>query len=63
MKSLGILRLGERRRHELSDSEVNYLLRHPYKWILLYEEPFFEKIDPFVLKLYDFLGKVYEYFK
>ena len=60
--SMGIVRIGEGGTYFLSECESLHLLRHPFKWTVLYEDKFFEFINPMVLKIYEFLGEVYNYF-
>ncbi|MBQ3497816.1 MAG: DUF4838 domain-containing protein [Clostridia bacterium] len=59
MKDMGILKLGEGGQHALSDCNLLYLFRQPFKWTTLYEESYWDFLNPYAVKLYDFLGIVY----
>lgn len=59
MKDMGITMLGEGAQHSLSDCNLLYLYRAPLKWTTLYEEPYWDALNPYAVKLYEFLGKVY----
>ena len=59
---MGITRLSERVNHELSDCDLLHLLRHPFKWCVLYDEPIWDTLNPTVVKIYEFLGDVYCFF-
>ncbi len=62
MKDMGILKLGEGGRNPLSNCELLYLYRAPQKWTTLYEEPYWDALNPYAVKLYEFLGKIYNFF-
>ncbi len=63
MKDMGITMLGEGSTHALSDCNLLYLFRVPQKWTTLYEEPYWDALNPYAVKLYNFLGKIYNMFK
>ena len=62
MKDMGITMLGEGAQHSLSDCNLLYLYRAPTKWTTLYEEPYWDVLNPYAVKLYEFLGKIYSIF-
>lgn len=62
MKDMGITMLGEASTHALSDCNLLYLYRVPHKWTTLYEEPYWDVLNPYAIKLYEFLGKIYNFF-
>lgn len=62
MKDMGITMLGEGATHGLSDCNLLYLYRIPQKWTTLYEEPYWDALNPYAVKLYEFLGKLYSIF-
>ncbi len=62
MKAMGILKLSEGVRNQLSDCELLYLYRAPQKWTTLYEEPYWDFLNPYAIKLYELLGKIYNLF-
>lgn len=63
MKDMGITMLGEGGKHTLSDCNLLYLFRAPQKWTTLFEEPYWDALNPYAVKLYNFLGKIYNMFK
>lgn len=62
MKDMGITMLGEGSTHALSDCNLLYLYRVPSKWTTLFEEPYWDFLNPYAVKLYEFLGKIYNAF-
>ncbi len=62
MKDMGITMLGEGAQHSLSDCNLLYLYRAPTKWTTLFEEPYWDALNPYAVKLYEFLGKIYSIF-
>ncbi len=59
---MGIPRMGEGATHYLSDCDLLHLFRHPFKWVTLYDEPYWDALNPYAVKLYNFLGEVYYFF-
>ncbi len=58
-----VLALGEgTRNRDLSDCEILHYLRVPFKWTTLYDEVYWDAINPYFLKLYEAIGKVYNFF-
>ena len=52
--------LGETtRERQFSDCEALHLLRIPFCWTELYENSFWDFINPLVIKVYSFLGKIH----
>lgn len=62
MKDMGITMLGEGAKHALSDCNLLYLYRAPTKWTTLFEEPYWDALNPYAVKLYEFLGRIYSIF-
>ena len=62
LEDMGITKMGEGAKHELSDCNLLYLYRHLFKWTTLYEEPYWDALNPYAVKLYEFLGKIYSIF-
>lgn len=61
-KEMNIQVLSEGSVHTLSDCELLYLCRVPYKWTTLYEEWFWDALNPLVVGFYKFFGKIYNSF-
>ncbi len=59
LKDMGITMMGEGATHTLSDCNLLYLYRHLFKWTTLFEEPYWDFLNPYAVKLYDFFGIVY----
>ena len=59
LKEMGVLVFGEGAKHELSDCELLYLYRDIHKWTTLYEEWFWDILNPVAVRLYEVLGKIY----
>ncbi len=62
LKEMGVLKFGEGAQHSLSDCELLYLFRAPYKWTTLYEEWFWDILNPVAVGLYKFFGFIYNLF-
>lgn len=62
MKAFGIVRLGEGNNRALSDCDILHLIREPFKWTVLFDEPYWDAFNPYMLKLYAFLEKIYNSF-
>ena len=58
----GVTRMGERPNHELSSNDLRHLTRRIYTWITLYDEPIWDAINPYALKVYEWLEKSYKLF-
>lgn len=56
---LGITRMGERPGHDLSSNELRHYTRRIYTWITLYDEPVWDAINPYAVKLYELMEKIY----
>lgn len=61
-REMGIRVFSEGARSELSDCELLYLYRDIHKWTKLYEEWFWDILNPVAVALYNFLGKIYNLF-
>lgn len=57
-----VFRMAESVTRNLSDCELLHLYRVPFKWGVLYEEPFWDVLNPYAIRLYEFLGKFYSMF-
>lgn len=62
IKAMGIRVMSEGNSRGISDCELLYLYRHPRKWTTLYEETYWDTLNPYAIKLYEFLGKIYAAF-
>lgn len=62
LKEFGVVRLGEPETRYLSDCNLLWLLRKPFKWTVLYDEPFWDFLNPAVVAIYNFLDKVHSFF-
>ncbi len=60
---MGVKRLSEGNNRYLSDCDLLYLFREPIKWTKLYDEPIWDFLNPLAVDLYEFLEKVYHFFK
>ena len=58
---MGITRMGERPKHELSGNELRHMTRRIYTWITLYDEPVWDAINPYALAFYDVLETIYSF--
>ncbi len=61
-KDMNVLVFSEGARSQLSDCELLYLYRPISKWTELYEEWFWDVLNPAAVALYNFLGKIYNIF-
>ncbi len=61
-KAMGVRVFSEGARSELSDCELLYLYRVATKWTKLYEEWFWDMLNPLAVNLYKFLGVIYNTF-
>lgn len=62
IKDMGIVRISEGNQNSyISDCDLLYLFREPQKWKVLYDEPYWDALNPYALKLYNFLGDVYRF--
>ena len=55
----GITRMGEMPGHELSDNDLRHFTRRIYTWITLYDEPIWDKINPYAVAFYELMEKLY----
>lgn len=62
LKEMGIRFLGEGGVHGISDCELLYLYRPVTKWTTLYEEWFWDVLNPYAIKLYQVLEVIYNLF-
>ena len=58
----GVTRMGERPNHQLSSNDLRHLTRRIYTWITLYDEPIWDAINPYAIKMYEWLEKSYNFF-
>lgn len=63
LKEMDVLVFGEGSNHALSDCELLYLYRDIHKWTTLYEEWFWDILNPSAVAFYEFLGKIYTLFE
>lgn len=61
-KDMNVLVFSEGARSQLSDCELLYLYRQVFKWTELYEEWFWDVLNPAAVALYNFFGKIYNLF-
>lgn len=60
---LGIKVLGEgTRQREFSDCQILHFIRSPFKWTTLYDEVYWDFIDPYFMKFYSLLEKIHNLF-
>lgn len=58
--AFGIEVIGEgTRQRELSDCEMTHHFRIPFKWTTLYDEPFWDALDPYFMMFYSLLEKIH----
>ncbi len=57
--AMGVTRFGEWQGHDLSDNDLRHLTRRIFTWITLYDEPIWDALNPFALKLYKALENLY----
>ena len=64
MKDMGILVFseGDGTNNALSDCELLYLYRDIRKWTVLYDEWFWDILNPFAVAIYNLLGAIYNLF-
>ncbi len=62
LKEMNVLVFSEGAKSQLSDCELLYLYRDIHKWTELYEEWFWDLLNPFAISLYEFLEKIYNIF-
>ncbi len=62
LKDMGVLVFSEGARSNLSDCELLYLYRDIGKWTTLYEEWFWDILNPFAIAIYNLLGAIYNLF-
>ena len=62
LKDMGVLVFSEGARSNLSDCELLYLYRDIGKWTTLYEEWFWDILNPFAVAIYKVLGFFYNIF-
>ncbi len=56
--------LGEgTRQRDFSDCEILHYIRAPFKWTTLYDEVYWDFIDPYFMKFYSIIEKVYWFFR
>ena len=61
---LNIKVLGEgTRQRDFSDCEILHYIRAPFKWTTLYDEVYWDFIDPYFMKFYGVLEKIYYFFR
>ena len=62
LKEMNVLVMSEGAQYKLSDCELLYLCRQPFKWTTLYEEWFWDMLNPVVVAAYKALGFIYNTF-
>ncbi len=62
LKEMNAVLFSEGGSNLLSDCELLYLYRESNKWTVVYEEWFWDILNPVAIKLYEFLGKIYSLF-
>lgn len=56
----GVKVIGEgTRNRDLSKCEMTHHFRVPFKWSTLYDEPYWDALDPYFMAFYNFLGKIH----
>lgn len=63
LKEMNAVLFSEGGTNLLSDCELLCLYRESYKWSVIYEEWFWDIINPYAVDIYNMLGKVYDLFK
>lgn len=63
MKAFDIKVLSEGGQHTISDCELLYLYRPVTKWTTLFEEKYWDILNPYAISLYKVLGIVYNAFR
>ena len=59
---MGVTAFGEGSQHTLSDCDLLHLFRVPHKWTTLYDEWFWDVLNPFAVAIYKVLGFFYNIF-
>ena len=62
LKEMNAVLFSEGGKNLLSDCELLYLYRVPYKWTVVYEEWFWDVLNPLAVGFYKLLGAVYNLF-
>ena len=62
LKEMGITMFGEGGHVELSDCELLYYFRPANKWTLIFEEWFWDILNPFAVAIYKVTGFIYKLF-
>ena len=62
LKEMNAVQFSEGGTNLLSDCELFYLYRVPYKWTVVYEEWFWDVLNPLAVGFYKLLGAVYNLF-
>lgn len=62
LKEMNVVLFSEGGTNLLSDCELLYLYRESYKWSAIYEEWFWDILNPVAVRLYEVLGKIYNLF-
>ncbi len=62
LKAFSVIRVGEGTNRYLSECDILHLIREPFKWSVLFDEPYWDAFNPYMLKLYAFLEKIYNSF-
>ena len=60
--AMGVTRLGERVGHDISSNDLRHLTRRIYTWITLYDEPVWDAINPYAVKMYEIIEQLYYLF-
>ena len=62
LKEMNVVLFSEGGTNLLSDCNLLYLYRESYKWSAIYEEWFWDILNPVAVRLYEVLGKIYNLF-
>ena len=62
LKEMNAVLFSEGGTNLLSDCELLYLYRVVNKWTVIYEESYWDLLNPYAVKFYEFLGKIYNSF-
>ena len=62
LKAFGVIRVGEGSNRYFSECDILHLIREPFKWSVLFDEPYWDALNPIMLRFFDFLGKIYNFF-
>lgn len=63
MKEMNVILFSEGGTNLLSDCELLYLYRESYKWSTIYEEWFWDILNPVAVRIYEILGVIYNWLK